>query len=147
VSRSPVTDDERKADRQRWEQQRNLDRQIEDTEQQVKLERARLELERLRASGQPSPLEPAPSQTGNTTKSSGNKGTRPGTLAAAAAIHRYLFDMSVDPSMKPAELARKAAEYATELGLPDADLLNPESSTMWQIAERLLDAHRHRTGR
>lgn len=84
-----------------------------------------------------SPLQPGRAKPG-----SGRKGPREGTLAAGAAVHSYLKDKGDNPKLTPASLAQKAADYATKLGLPDADLLSPEGSTLRQMAQSLLVAHR-----
>jgi hypothetical protein len=140
-----LTEEEFQAERQSSNQQRDADRQIEDAEQQVRLEKARLDLETLRSPRQQDALDSttAPTLPSDAKQSSGYKGPRRGTLAAAAAVHRYLSDNGQDPTWTPAAVALQATEYAVKLGFHDADLLNPKGSTIQQVAKRLLEAHRH----
>jgi hypothetical protein len=72
----------------------------------------------------------------------GRRGARPLTRAAYRAIVRYVEDFGIDDCPSARELARRANGYALHLGLKDADLLDPESSTFREIAGDVLNALR-----
>jgi hypothetical protein len=120
-------------ERREWDNAYREHGRLQTLERQIRLKN--LELERNKA--------PASAQPNSGKQSSGNKGPREGTLAAGAAVHRYLSDNSCDRNMTAAELARLATDYAVRLSFPDADLLDPQGSTMLKVAARLLEAHRH----
>jgi hypothetical protein len=74
------------------------------------------------------------------------RGRKPGhialaTKAAAAALHVYLSranDLDLQASVH--EVARQAANLASELGLEDADLLDPDAGAMRDLAQSMLAA-------
>lgn len=79
-------------------------------------------------------------------KPPGRKGHRVATLVGIAALQRYAEDRPDSDdmlSLSDRELARRAATYAQEIGLPDADLLDPEGSSLRNLAKGTLLGLRH----
>jgi len=70
-------------------------------------------------------------------RSGKSKGTAPATLLAVAAIAAVIYDDSSFPR-RAAPLAKRAANKAQELSLEGADVLNPNGSSMRDIASAFL---------
>jgi hypothetical protein len=150
--RIAATAEELQAYREEDRRDREHERKIKELKRKIELERLQQEHDQMQAAV-PSPQRDRdlteeraaePPEPSRAKPGSGRRGPRDGTLAAGAALHRYLKDKGDTLSLTPASLAREAADYATELGLPLADLLSPEGSTMQQMAESMLVAHRHK---
>jgi hypothetical protein len=78
----------------------------------------------------------------------GRRGERPTTQAAHLAILRYVEDFGIDKIISARDFALRATEYALDLGLEGADLLEPENTTFRKIAGDALVALRvSRSGR
>jgi hypothetical protein len=71
-------------------------------------------------------------------KNKGNWGPRRRTRAAAVALGLYVAEKGHKHKLTPSGLAKHAADFATEQGFKDADLLDPGDSTLRILAEDYL---------
>ena len=59
-------------------------------------------------------------------------------MASTVALALYIHGRSLNPKLTQRNLAQRATDFAAKHGLPGADLLNPESSTMRDLAAGIL---------
>jgi hypothetical protein len=80
------------------------------------------------------------------------RGRKPGThvaettKTAASAIELYLNDTTHALPQSGSDLARRAADFASELGLPYSDRLEPGAGSMKDLATTMLANHRKHAG-
>jgi hypothetical protein len=77
----------------------------------------------------------------------GRKGMSRASTAAAIAMAFYHAEEGIDVNLAYSETAVRIATYASEHGLPGADLLDPEGGTMRGLIQDMVIALKAESGR